>query len=107
MPEIVYYVEDKRDLRTIEHGILARDIHGDLFNEMLRVFTEHRPHLLFAESLAPECKAIKPGEKGFFIASDLFKTEVKTDGAVFVFCQYETKHPDGARVHSYMLRLYS
>lgn len=103
MVEIRFYVEDKKDLFTIAHGVALRGIHGKDFADLLRVFTEHRPHLLPGEEMAPECQTIKPGEKGFFIQSDRFKTDVQTDGAVFVFCQYETKHPDGARVHSYLL----
>lgn len=103
MVEIRFYVEDKKDLFTIAHGVALRGIHGKDFTDLLRVFTEHRPHLLPGEEMASECQTIKPGEKGFFIQSDRFKTDVQTDGAVFVFCQYETKHPDGARVHSYLL----
>ena len=103
MVEIRFYVEDKKDLFTIAHGVALSGNYGKDFTDLLRVFTEHRPHLLPGEEMAPECQTIKPGEKGFFIQSDRFKTDVQSDGAVFLFCQYETKHPDGARVHSYFL----
>lgn len=101
--EICFYIENKKDLCPVAQGIAVRGIHGKEFTEMLSIFTEHRPHLLPWEDMAPGCKAITPGKKGFFIDSDRFNTNVAIDGAVTVFCQYETTHPDGARVHSYLL----
>lgn len=103
MTEIHFFVETKKDFSTITHGIAVRGIHPDTFGILLRVFTKHEPHLLPGETLAPSCSTLKPNRKGVLIQSDRFKTTVLTDGACMVFCQYETKHPGGTRLHSYLL----
>ena len=105
MVEIHFFVETKKDFITITHGIAVRDIHPDTFAILLRVFTEHEPHLLPGETLAPSCSTLKPNRKGVFIQSDRFKTAVSNDGACMVYCQYETHHPDGTRIHSYLLNV--
>lgn len=103
MVEIHFLVETKNDFTMLTHGIVVRDIHPDTFAILLRVFTAHEPFLLPDETLAPSCRTLKHYREGFFIQSDRFKTTVSKDGACMVFCQYETHHPDGARIHSYLL----
>lgn len=106
MVEICFYIEDKKDFFTIAHGVALRGIHGKSFTDLLRVFTEHRPHLLPGEQLAGNCKTLIPGKKGVFISSCCFNTKVATDGAISILCEYETTSLNGARLHSYFLNVH-
>lgn len=78
------------------------------FADLLRIFSDRRPHLLDGEQVKAECMSCVPySDHTDRLSRDCFSVDVSRVGDVSVFCQYTATHPDGERLHTYLLSTYA
>ena len=107
MQAIKYTIENHPSFETVEDKRLTSESDPQEFADLLRLFSEHRPHLLDGEQVkAAYLSRITSSEKPARLSRDCFSVDVYRNGDISVFCQYTTVHTDGERLHTYLLTTY-
>lgn len=107
MQTIKYSIEKYPSLETVEDKRLTAESAPQEFVNLLRLFSDRRPHLLNGEHVKMEClSCIQYSDEPERLSRDCFSVEVSRIGDISVFCQYTTSHPDGDRLHTYLLTTY-
>lgn len=107
MQAIKYTIEKYPGFETVEDKRLTIESAPQEFADMLRLFSDRRPHLLDGEQVKAECLSCIPNsDKSARLSHECFSVSVSRIGDISVFCQYKTTHPDGDRFHTYLLATY-
>lgn len=108
MQAIKYYIEKYPGFETVEDKRYTAESTPQEFAELIRLFSDRRPHLLPGEQLKAACMSCVPySDSPARLSRDCFSVDVSRVGDVSVFCQYTTTHPDGDRLHTYLLSTYA
>lgn len=108
MQSIKYIIEKYPSFETVEDKRLTAESVPQEFADMLRLFSDRRPHLLDGEQVKAACLlGIPNSDNPARLSPDCFSVDVSRIGDISVFCQYTTTHPDGDRLHTYLLSTYS
>lgn len=108
MQAIKYMIEKYPGFETVEDKRLTSESAPQEFADMLRLFSDRRPHLLDGEQVKAACLSCIPNsDNPARLSRDCFSVDVSRIGDISVFCQYTTTHPDGDRLHTYLLSTYS
>lgn len=107
MQAIRYSIVNYSDFETVEENRFTTERAPQEFADLLRVFSDRRPHLLDGEQVKAACLACIPdSDKPARLSSVCFSVDVSRIGVVTVFCQYTTTTKDGDRLHDYLLTTY-
>lgn len=107
MQSIKYTIENYPSFETVEDKRLTVESDPQEFIDLIRLFSDHRPHLLEGEQVKAACLSRIPNSgKPAKLSRDCFSVEVYRNGDISVFCQYTTTHSDGDRLHTYLLSSY-
>lgn len=107
MQAIKYMIEKYPGFETVEDKRLTIESAPQEFIDMLRLFSDRRPHLLDGEQVKAKCLSRIPNSyEHARLSRDCFSVYVCRNGDISVFCQYTTTHPDGDRLHTYLLSTY-
>lgn len=108
MQAIKYTIEKYPGFETVEDKRLTAESTPQEFADLLRLFSDRRPHLLDGEQVKPAYMSVIPYiDSPSRLSRDCFSVDVSRVGDISVFCQYATTHPDGDRLHTYLLSTYS
>lgn len=108
MQAIKYTIEKYPSFETVEDKRLTVESTPQEFADLLRLFSDRRPHLLDGEQVkSAYMSAIPYSGSPSRLSRDCFSVDVSRVGDISVFCQYTTTHPDGDRLHTYLLSTYS
>lgn len=108
MQAIKYTIEKRVNFETVEDKRFTTDSAPQEFAEMIRIFSDRRPHLLDGEQVKAACISPYPfSNNPARLSRDCFTVDVSSVGDISVFCQYTTSHPDGDRLHTYLLTSYA
>lgn len=108
MQSIKYTIENYPGFGTVEDKRYTSESDPEEFANLLRLFSDRRPHLLDGERVKSACLSCIPNSnKPARLSRDCFSVEVRKNGDVSVFCSYTTTHPDGGRLHTYLLTSYA
>lgn len=108
MQAIKYTIEKYPGFETLEDKRLTVEITPQEFADRLRIFSDRRPHLLDGEQVKASCLSCVPySDSPARLSRDCFSVDVSRVGDISVFCQYTTTHPDGDRIHTYLLTTYA
>lgn len=108
MQAIKYSIEKYPSFETVEDKRLTVESTPKEFIDLLRLFSDRRPHLLDGEHVKTEClSCVRDSDKPARLSRDCFSVDVSRIGDISVFCQYTTTHPDGDRLHTYLLTTYA
>jgi hypothetical protein len=108
MQSIKYTVEKYPGFETVEDKRYTSESDPKEFVNLLRLFSDRHPHLLDGEQVKVKCLSCIPNsDKPARLSRDCFSVEVSKNGDVSVFCAYSTTHPDGDRLHTYLLTSYA
>lgn len=108
MQSIKYNIEKLPHFETVEDKRFTSVLDPKEFYAMLRVFSDRRPHLLDGERMKSACISPRPcSSDPARISRDCYTVDVNRDGDISIFCQYATTHPDGDRIHTYLLTTYN
>lgn len=108
MQAIKYSVEKLAHFETVEDKRYTTESAPQEFADLLRIFSDRRPHLLDGEQVNAACISPRPfSNNPARLSRDCFTVDVSRDGSISVFCQYTTTHPDGDRLHTYLLTSYA
>ena len=108
MQAIKYSIEKLAHFETVEDKRCTTESAPQEFADLLRIFSDRRPHLLDGEQvkaahLSPYPFSNNPAR----LSRDCFTVDVSSVGDISVFCQYTVTHPDGERLHTYLLTTYA
>lgn len=107
MQAIKYTIEKYPSFETVEDKRLTAESAPQEFVNLLRLFSDRRPHLLDGEQVKAKCLSCIPNsDKPARLSRECFSVYVSRIGDISVFCQYTTTHPDGDRIHTYLLSTY-
>ena len=107
MQAIKYTIEKYPSFETVEDKRLTVENTPQEFVDLLRLFSDRRPHLLDGEHVKAACLSCVPySDSPARLSRDCFSVDVSRVGDISVFCQYTTIHPDGDRLHTYLLTTY-
>lgn len=107
MQSIKCMIEKHPGFETVEDKRLTTESAPQEFADMLCLFSERRPHLLDGEQVKAKCLSCIPNsDEPALLSRDCFSVDVYRNGDISVFCQYTTTHPDGDRLHTYLLTTY-
>lgn len=107
MQAIKYNIEKYPGFETVEDKRYTPESAPQEFADLLRLFSDRRPHLLDGEQVKAACLSCVPySDKPARLSRDCFTVDVSRIGDISVFCQYTTTHPDGDRLHTYLLSSY-
>ena len=108
MQAIKYSIEKYPTLETLEDKRYTSESASQEFVDLLRLFSDRRPHLLDGEQVKEACLSCVPySDHPARLSRDCFSVYVSRVGDVSVFCQYTATHPDGERLHTYLLTTYA
>ena len=108
MQSIKYMIEKYPTFETVEDKRLTAKSDHQEFADLLRLFSARCPHLLDGEHVKSACLSRIPNsDKPARLSRDCFSVDVSRVGDISVFCQYTTTHPDGDRLHTYLLTTYA
>lgn len=107
MQAIRYSIVNYSGFGTVEENRFTAERTPQEFADLLRVFSDRRPHLLDGEQVKAAClSGVQGSYKPARLSRDCFSVDVSRIGIVSVFCQYTTTHKDGDRLHDYLLTAY-
>lgn len=107
MKVIKCMIEKYPGFETVEDKRLTVESAPQEFADMLRLFSDHRPHLLDGELVKARYLSRTPdSDEPARLSRDCFSVDVYSNGDIFVFCQYTTTHPNGEMLHTYLLTTY-
>lgn len=107
MQAIKYMIEKYPTFETLEDKRITLESDPQDFADLIRIFSDRRPHLLDGEQVKSSCLSCIPNtDKPARLSRDCFSVDVSRIGDISVFCQYTTTHPDGDRMHTYLLTTY-
>lgn len=107
MQAIKYTIEKLANFETIEDKRFSSESAPHEFADLLRLFSGRRPHLLDGEQ--PKAAYTEPypfSNNSTRLSRECFSVDVSSVGDISIFCQYVTTHPDGDRLHTYLLSTY-
>ena len=108
MQSIKYSVVKYPSFETVEDKRLTAESTPQEFTDLLRLFSDRRPRLLDSEYVKAAClSGIPYSDEPARLSRDCFSVDVSRIGDISVFCQYTTVHPDGDRLHTYLLTTYA
>lgn len=108
MQSIKYTIEKLPHFEPVEDKRFTTETAPQEFAVIFRVFTERQPHLLNLETVDPaNLSSVQGRLNPFKLSRSCFTVDVSQDGTIRVSCQYETIHPDGKRLHTYLLTNYN
>lgn len=108
MQAIKYTIEKLAHFETIEDKRYTTESAPQEFAALLRIFSDRRPHILDGEQVKVACISPYPfSNNPARLSRDCFTVDVSSVGDISVFCQYTTTHPDGDRLHTYLLTSYA
>lgn len=108
MQSIKYTIEKCPSFETVEDKRITLENSPQDFIDLLRLFSDRRPRLLDGEQVKAECLSRIQNSGGpARLSRDCFSADVYRNGDISVFCQYATSHPDGDRLHTYLLTSYA
>lgn len=108
MQAIKYTIEKYPSFETVEDKRLTAESTPQEFCDLLRLFSDRRPHLLDGEQVKTTYLSRIPyGDEHARLSRDCFSADVSRVGDISVFCQYTVTHPDGSRLHTYLLTTYA
>lgn len=108
MQAIKFTIEKYSGFETVQDKRYTIESAPQEFAELLRLFSDRRPHLLDGEQVKAACLSCVPGiDSPARLSRDCFSVDVSRTGDISVYCQYTTTHPDGDRLHSYLFTTYA
>lgn len=107
MQTIKYAIEKYPGFETVEDKRFKAESDPKEFADLLRIFSDRRPHLLDGEQVKAAFLSCVPySDSPVSLSRDCFSVDVSPVGDISVVCQYTTTHPDGERLHTYLLSTY-
>jgi hypothetical protein len=108
MQSIKYNIEKLPNFETVEDKRFTNETAPQEFAALFSIFSDRQPHLLNLETVDPANLSSAQGRLNpFKLSRACFSVDVCQDGTIRVYCQYETVHPDGKRLHTYLLTNYN